>query len=183
MGDKKRVYKRNMRVDEMGFDPDGSIQELRWTEDGPPALKNLDPYKPCVAACLNASDVPLGPHAVTTEACSEGGVDLCGIDDGDWVRYANVDFGDNFLTKFTVRVACGGPGGAIEVHLDRLDGPLLATCPVPNTGGWQSWQDVFCRPKEASGVHAMYLKFTGKDGGNPEGLFHFERYRFSHEVY
>ncbi len=138
VGDKKRGFKRAMKMDEMGFDPDGSIQELRWTEDGPPALKNLDPYKPCPAACLNASDVPLGPHAVTTEACGEGSggdVALCGIDDGDWVRYANVDFGADGARGFTALVASATDGATIELHLDALDGPLVGRCAVPGTGG------------------------------------------------
>ena len=74
VGDPKRGFKRNMRMDEMTFDPDGGIHELWWTDAGPSATKNLDPFVRCEAECLNASDVPLGPHAVTTERCAAGGV-------------------------------------------------------------------------------------------------------------
>ena len=176
-GDPKRGFKRAVRLDEMHFYPDGTIQELTWTADGPPALKTLDPYKGCEAECLNQSDIPLGPHAVTTETCNAGGLNLSHIEQGDWVRYANVDFGPTGATGFTARVATPLDGGAIELHLDRLDGPLVGTCPVPKTGGWQTWQDASCHVMGARGTHFLYMKFVGP-AGSKGGLFNFDRYQF-----
>ncbi|ATL32710.1 Cytochrome [Streptomyces formicae] len=31
--------------------------------------------------------------------------------------------------------------GAVELRADAPDGKLLATTPVPNTGGWDTYQD------------------------------------------
>ena len=178
VGDPKQGYKRAMKMDEMHFNADGTIQELQWTADGPLALKNLDPYVRCEAECLNQSDVPLGKHAVTTEACSEGGVNLSQIEQGDWVRYANVDFGPAGAKGFTARVASPLSGGEIELHLDKLDGPLIGTCPVPKTGGWQTWADASCAVTGAKGVHFLYLKFVSQMNTS-SGLFNVDWYRFT----
>ena len=178
-GQPKRGFKRAMRLDEMTFAPDGSIEELRWTADGPPALRNLDPYTDHEAACLHASDLPLNPHAVTTVPCSAGGVALAGIGPDDWVRYANVDFGTPDAAQFTARVAALAEGGQIELRLDRPDGPLAGTCVIPATGGWETWQEASCGVEGASGVRALYLRFTGPAGGGPEGLFRLKSWRFA----
>ncbi len=178
VGDPKRCFKRAVRMDEMHFNPDGTIQELSWTADGPPCTKNLDPYLRCAATCLNGSDVPASPHAVTTEACSEGGMDLGQLDPGNWVRYANVDFGAKGATVFQARVASPSDGSEIELHLDRLDGPLAGVCSVPNTGGWQIWQKASCQVNGAKGKHFLYMKFISRTG-NTIGLLNMQWFQFA----
>ncbi len=42
----------------------------------------------------------------------------------------------------TFRVASAGSGGAIEVRLDAVDGPVVASALVTPTGGWQTYKDV-----------------------------------------
>jgi len=41
---------------------------------------------------------------------------------------------------------------------------LIGTCTVPGTGGWQNWVDVKCDVSGVSGIHDLYLKFTGGSG-------------------
>ena len=178
VGDPKRGFKRAMKMDEMHFNPDGTIQGLLWTANGPPATQNLDPYVRCPAACLNQSDIPLGPHAVTTAPCSEGGMALSHLKNGDWVRYADVDFGPTGASTFTARVASITEGNSMELRLDRPDGPLIGTCPVPDTGGDQQWQDASCPLKGATGLHFLYLKST-TPAAAPESSFNFISYQFS----
>ena len=45
-------------------------------------------------------------------------------------------------TEMRAKVASAGGGGQIEVHLDKLDGPLAGTFTVPGTGGWDHLVDV-----------------------------------------
>jgi len=67
-------------------------------------------------------------------------------------------------------------GGTIEVHLDSPDGPLVSTCWVPFTGGWQKWQTVAAPVTQSvSGVHAVYLVFTG----GPHRLFDLDSFWFT----
>ena len=177
-GDPKSGFKRCVRADLMRFGPDGAIAPLQWTQAGPPKIKNLDPFVRCEAVCLSQSPSPLTPHAVTTEACREGGMDLGSLSDTGWVRYVNADFGHG-AKSFTARVATPVGGSRIELHRDRLDGPLLGVCPVPDTGGWQTWRTVTWPVTRASGVHDVFFRFRGSGTG---GLFNLSQFRFIQAV-
>ncbi|MCJ8014730.1 carbohydrate-binding protein [Paenibacillus sp. KQZ6P-2] len=95
----------------------------------------------------------------TKEVSSEGGFNLTAISNGDYAVYKNVDLKKG-ATKFEARIAAKNRGGNIEVRLDRLDGPLVATLNVPSTGGWQNWETLSTNLSGASGVHDVYLVFT-----------------------
>ena len=43
-------------------------------------------------------------------------------------------------------------------------GTLVGTCAVPGTGGWQTWVTRTCSVSGVTGVHNVYLKFTGGSG-------------------
>jgi fibronectin type 3 domain-containing protein len=109
---------------------------------------------------------------VTTERCSEGGQNLGNIGNGDWSAYNNVNLtGDD---TFVARVASAGAGGNIEIRLDSPGGTLAGTCPVFDTGGWQSYQNVYCNLAGVSGTHTIYLVYTGGGGD----LFNVEFFGF-----
>ncbi|MBB3131290.1 hypothetical protein FHS19_006010 [Paenibacillus rhizosphaerae] len=97
---------------------------------------------------------------IQTEPSSEGGLDVGFIDHGDYVVYNNIDFGSGAST-FEARVASETSGGNIEVRLDSLTGTLAGTCAVTGTGGWQNWTTKTCSINPVSGLHHVYLKFTG----------------------
>jgi arabinoxylan arabinofuranohydrolase len=174
IGKVKHGFKRGMRCDVIHFNPDGSIQAMVWTKEGPKQLKWLNPFARCEADCMCETDIPEGPHAITTEACSEGGVDVSHIRNGAWIRYAGVDFGSG-ASAFTAQVASPNGGGTIELHLDQQDGPLIGTAPVPATGGWQKWSAVNCPATNAPAVHDLFITFTGT--GNDD-LMNFDWYQF-----
>lgn len=97
---------------------------------------------------------------VQTETCTEGGLNVGYIENGDYVVYNNVDFGSG-ATSFQARVASAGNGGNIEIRLDSITGPLVGTCAVKGTGDWQTWTDAKCTVSGVTGKHDLYLKFTG----------------------
>lgn len=97
---------------------------------------------------------------IQTETCSEGGLNIGFIENGDYVVYKDVDFGTG-ATSFQARVASATNGGKIEIRLDSLTGPLVGTCEVKGTGDWQVYTDASCSISGASGKHDLYLKFTG----------------------
>src|SRR5260370_753750 len=69
-----------------------------------------------------------------------GGQDVGYITTGDWLSYANVDFGSTTATSVTTRLASGAAvTGTIQYRLDSTTGPIIATVPVSSTGGWQNW--------------------------------------------
>jgi glucosylceramidase len=106
-----------------------------------------------------------GQSGVTTETCSEGGQDVTSIQTGDYIYFSNIDFGTSGIQCFEARVASYGNGGFIELRLDSQTGTLIGTCEIlPPTGGWQTWTSKACQVTGATGVHALYLKFTGGVG-------------------
>lgn len=100
---------------------------------------------------------------VKTEDCSEGGQDVGYIENGDYIMFRSVDFGEG-AKSFSARVAGGQEDCAIEVYTDSLDGTTIAKCSIPSTGGWQNWTDVSCNTAMIIGKHKLYLKFTGGEG-------------------
>jgi hypothetical protein len=49
--------------------------------------------------------------------------------------------------------------------LDSTTGPIIASVAVSNTGGWQSWTTATTALSgSATGVHTVYLTFTGTGG-------------------
>jgi len=149
-------YMRKICIEPIAFAADGTIPEVVMTTQG--AGGPLNPYDQIEAelACELSG-------TTRTEDCSEDGDDLGFITNGSHAVYRYLDFGSGAAT-FTARVASAGSGGDIEVHLDSDDGILIATCKVPNTCGWQTWQTVTCPVTGAAGMHALYLRFSGGNG-------------------
>ena len=100
---------------------------------------------------------------IQTESCNEGGQNIGYIENEDYAVYNNIDFG-NGADSFQARVASNTSGGNIEIRLDSLTGPVVGTCAVPGTGGWQNWVTATCNVSGANGTHDLYLKFTGGSG-------------------
>jgi len=56
---------------------------------------------------------------IENESCSEGGLNIGYIENGDYVAYSNIDFG-NGAKEFQARVASATSGGKIEIRLDSI---------------------------------------------------------------
>jgi arabinoxylan arabinofuranohydrolase len=168
-------FTRAVKMDEMYFTADGSILPLQWTETGPPQLHWLNAFSRMEAVTLNSTDVPEGEHAIAVDQNDAGTVYLGPATPGAWVKYAGVDFGKGANT-FEVNTASATGGGEIELHVDGMDGPLLGTCTVRYTGGWQQWVEKSCPMKSIAGVHDLYLVLSGT---GHDGLFNFESFTFS----
>jgi len=124
----------------------------------------------------NAKRIPAvgfaAQQGVQKAACSEGGECIGWIEQGDWVRYEKIDFGQG-TRQVEIRAASETTGGVIEIRLDVPDGELLGACSVPNTGGWQSWRSFNVKIKPVSGVRTLCLVFRGpqSDASNMELWF------------
>lgn len=99
------------------------------------------------------------------EGCDEGGQAVSFISDNSWVAYDGVVF--TGANEFHARVASGSAEGRIEVHVDSLDGPMVAQLKVSKTGGGQNWTNVNAPLKSVTGEHRTYLRFFG----GPVNLF------------
>jgi beta-glucanase (GH16 family) len=140
----------------------------------PPPSGSRDAYSTIQAESFNAQS------GLQTETCSEGGLNISHVGNGDWARYDNVNFGSSAPRDFVARVASGAGGGVsglVEVRLDSPTGQLLGNFALANTGGWQSWQTIPGGAGGVTGTRTVYLKFAS---GQPADFvnvnwFHFRR--------
>lgn len=100
---------------------------------------------------------------VKAEDCTEGGQNIGYIENGDYIMFKRVDFEDG-AKSFTARIASAMTGGNIEIYLDKLDNKPIAVCKASGTGNWQEYTDISSNIGNITGVHDLYLKFTGGDG-------------------
>jgi type 1 glutamine amidotransferase len=92
---------------------------------------------------------------------AHGGVRVGFIDNGDWLAYSSVPLSGQ--TRFTARVASGGPGGTIEIRANSATGPVRGTVAVPNTGDYGAFTDV--TTTLTAGAGTLVLRFAGNGGG------------------
>ncbi|MET8998557.1 beta-1,3-glucanase family protein [Amycolatopsis sp. NPDC004169] len=127
----------------------------------PPGSGGTSAYSTIQAEAYNAQS------GTQNESCADtgGGVDVGWIANGDWLKYARVDFGSSSPNQFVARLASGAPAGvsgAIKARLDSVTGPVIAEIDFANNGGWQQWQTVPANiVAPATGVHDLYLTFSG----------------------
>jgi glucosylceramidase len=100
-----------------------------------------------------------------TTGDSSGEYDLGYVSVGAQAIYHNVDFGSGSPTEVTVRAASGGVGGTATFYLDSATSTAIATVTLPATGGWQTWQNFTGTVSGATGVHDLYVVFTGSPAG------------------
>lgn len=109
---------------------------------------------------------------VQTENCSEGGLNVGYIHNNDYIRFAGVNFGSG-VSGFSARVASNTTGGTIKLRIDAAGGTQIGSCNVGNTGGWQNWTTVNTSAGGVTGVHDLYLVFSGTTSGYLLNVNHF----------
>ena len=101
-------------------------------------------------------------QGIDTEVCSEGGLNVAYINNGDWASYENVDLTN--AKSIEARVASKVSGGTIEVRIDSPTGTILGTIAIDNTGGFQNWVTNATNITTTTGMHTVYLIFKGGSG-------------------
>ncbi len=83
--------------------------------------------------------------------------------DGEWVRYDGIDFGNDPAAQqtLTLRLSAGQQGGTLEVRSGTENGPLLATYTTGNTGGWASYDNVELDLGSLTGMQDLVFVFRG----------------------
>jgi arabinoxylan arabinofuranohydrolase len=162
-------FTRSSCVEEFKYNADGTIPTIPMTKEGPSPIENLNPFTQTEAETIAFSS------GLKTEVCSEGGMNVTSINNGDYIKVRSVDFGTGAVS-FAARVASAASGGSIEMHLDSVTGTLIGTCAIGGTGGAQAWATKTCDVTGATGTHDLFFKFTGS--GTAE-LFKFNWWRFT----
>lgn len=162
-------FDRSVAVESFTYNSDGSFPAIQMTMDGPSQVGSLDPFS------RQEAETMVWSSRVETEVSSEGGINVCWINSGDYIQVKGVAFG-NGATRFSALVASELAGGKIELRTGSLDGTVIGTCSVPGTGGWQIWTTVTCAITGAFGTQDLFFHFSG-EGSGP--LFNFDWWQFS----
>lgn len=122
---------RNAHINKVSFDANGVIETITGDYTGIAQLKNFDPYQRVEAETIGWNG------GITTETTTEPGgmvnsINLAvgSINNGDWTAVSKVDFGTEGAGTFTANVASDSSGGAIELHIDNANGPLIGVLPI-----------------------------------------------------
>ncbi|HLN74795.1 MAG TPA: glycoside hydrolase family 43 protein [Prolixibacteraceae bacterium] len=162
------TYRRNLCLDMFRHNADGTIEVMKNTVDGLKQLSYVNPFDRVEAETMNAQS------GIYTETCKAGGMNVCNISNGDWIKVRGVDFGKKGAGKFIASLAATANNGKIELCLDSPSGAVIGNCAVNSTGDMQSWKTITCKTQKVKGVHDLYLKFSGSG----DQLFNFDWWQF-----
>lgn len=175
--------RRSVSVAKFAYNADGTIPNLKWWHvASAPQIETLNPYARVEAETIawtsrlkrdrdrNYSWAP----GVTTAQDDARGVYVTRITDRSYIKVAGVDFGKTEAKMFTASIANARPGSSIELHLDRVDGQLIGTMPVNQTGAPGHWREQTVATSGAIGVRDLYLVFKGGEGA----MFDLDYWRF-----
>ena len=162
--------RRSVCVTEITYNPDGTIQELPWWDEGTAVeqVEALNPYKRTEAETIARSE------GVKTRRSDQVGMYVTQIHNGDYIKVQGVDFEEG-ASSFEVSTASIS-GGVIEIRLDAPDGRLIGLCDISNTIALNMWKTFSAHVEKVGGVHDLYLVFTG--GGRGE-LFNLDYWKFN----
>lgn len=163
-------FGRSVAIEEFKYNPDGTFPIIHSTDEGVEPVATFNPYRRVEAETMAFS------KGVTTEPNARTGLYVADIHNDDWIKVRNVDFGSGGPSRFRASVASALRGGAVEVHMDSISGPLVARLDVPGTGGWEDWKTLEADAvTEVPGVHDIYFVFKGRKGPK---LFNFDWWEF-----
>ncbi|WP_425495270.1 carbohydrate-binding protein [Paenibacillus tengchongensis] len=165
---------RSPHINKLVHNADGTIQEVQGNMDGIAQIANLNPYTRVEAETIGWN-AGIGTEATQAAGGPVSNMNVTNIHNGDWVAVGNVDFGSGGAKTFKANVA-SSTGGKIEIRLDSVAGTLAGTLNVPSTGGTQTWKEVETAVSNATGVHRLFLVFTGSGSGQ---LFNFDYWQFA----
>ncbi|MFB6714930.1 ThuA domain-containing protein [Streptomyces sp. NPDC056358] len=151
---------------DLGGHPEGAdltyVLNAKYTDKGGDGVSALTGYGRSVLQPKHKQaeyyDAQSGTRIVAQEG-AENGKRIGDVSNGDWVAFDPMSV--EGIGSVGYRLSSPYGVGAIELRADAPDGPLLATTPVPNTGGWDNYQETPAVPvQELKGTHKLYLVFT-----------------------
>ena len=145
---------RKACIEPITYNEDGSINEVEMTSQGASGPLSATSKIEGEWACLLFGNSYVSAFSANEEQ-------LTNFKNDDRVVYKYIDFPSD-ISKIELRLKPGKKGGKIQLIMDQTWHSSFATIDVPpsNTDEWVNLQaDV----KPISGVHGLWLKFTGEN--------------------
>ena len=176
----KHYERRSVCLESITYNPDGTIQKLPFWSTNVKQLGTVNPYNRVEAETMAYSE------GLKTELVTEWERNISwnkgkkiadrlivtSINNGDYLKVQGVDFSKG-ATSVEVSVA-SLYGGKIEIHTDKIDGPVLGIVNVNTSGEGDIWKTVTAPVKNIKGVHDLFFVFRGE-----KDLFNFDWWKFS----
>jgi hypothetical protein len=155
---------RSIRADSLFFNADGSIKKVIPTLRGIGITDarnkiQLDRYS---AISGNGAAIAFLDTGKTFD-----GWKLTLSETGAWVKYNAVDFGKSTL-KTVKAQACAKDGAALTIHLDALDGPVVATLHIAKDADWKLASAPLS--KIPTGIHNLFVVANEKTSADVDWI-------------
>ncbi|WP_214417035.1 ThuA domain-containing protein [Sphaerisporangium fuscum] len=96
---------------------------------------------------------------IVEQGAAEGGKRIGDVSNGDWISFTPMNMSGIDSVSFRVS-APSNTGGSIELHADSPTGTLIASGPVPGTGGWDTYVSLpAVKVTDPGGTHTVYAVF------------------------
>lgn len=162
-------FDRSVCVEQFKYNTDGTIPRIKPTKAG--IIKSVAYLNPYIR---QESETIAWENGVESASDNKTGVYITDIDNKDYIKVRDVDFGKG-AKQFQAVISSLKNNGKIEIRIDSLEGKLLTSCSVKNTGGLENWATVTSKVAKTTGVHDVYFVFKGTGGH----LFNFDWWKFS----
>lgn len=177
----RHYERRSICIEKITYNADGTIQKLPfWSVTGVKQLGTLDPYRKVEAETIAFSE------GVKTETVTEwerhnpwnrgkkiaDRVFVTSINNGDYIKVQGADFSKG-ASSIQVSIAAMY-GGKIEIHTDKINGPLIGTVEVKASAEGDTWKTITAPVKNIQGVHDVFFVFKGE-----KDLFNFDWWQFN----
>jgi arabinoxylan arabinofuranohydrolase len=177
----KHYERRSICLEKITYNPDGTIQKLPfWSTTGVKQLGTINPYNRVEAETMAYSE-GLKTEFVTEwerNVSWDKGKKIADrlfvtfIHNGDYFKVQGVDFSKG-ATSVDISIA-SLYGGKIEIHADKIDGPILVIVNVNTSGEGDIWKTITTPVKNIEGVHDLFFVFRGE-----KDLFNIDWWKFS----
>ncbi|GHT40056.1 endo-1,4-beta-xylanase [Bacteroidia bacterium] len=164
-------FNRSVCVEELQFNADGTVPQLKMTAGITKGIAMLNPYEKTEAETIAFSD------GFKSSQNSMVGVFVTAMKNESYIRVRDVDFRQKGAIRFTARLGTTHNDPVrLEIHLDRIDGEPVGTIKVPRTGGNDRWELRTVDVPKITGIHDIYFIIKGKPVTN---LLFFDYWMFS----
>ncbi|HSC52948.1 MAG TPA: glycoside hydrolase family 43 protein [Phnomibacter sp.] len=166
-------YGRSTAIEEFTYNNDGTIPDINISKEGPAPAGTINPYKRTEAETIAWSS------KCKTDEDAKTGVYVSEIRNGGFIKVKSVDFGTTTPKSFSASLAAGLEGGILEIYVDSINGPKLATMSITRTGGWNAWKTFNSEvTTNVTGVRDLYFSFKGKNITAGRRLYNFDYWEF-----
>ncbi len=177
----KHYERRSVSLEELTFNPDGTIKHLPfWSTAGVKQLGTLNPYNRVEAETiaysegLKTDNVTEWERNVSWDKGKKKAerIFVSSINNGDYLKVQGVNFASGSATIEVCVAALRG--GKMEIHTDKIDGPLLGTVNVTQVAQGDVFASIQAPVKNVKGVHDVYVVFKGE-----KDLFYFDWWKIN----